>query len=55
MINEISLVGVRMFNFIDNRLRSIEYIQKSGLDLIRIGDFLSNTLYEKLSRIMLMH
>jgi hypothetical protein len=47
LINEISLVGVRMFNVIDNILRSIEYIQKGGLDLIRIGDFLFNTFYEK--------
>jgi hypothetical protein len=36
-----------MFDVIDNRLRSIEYIKKGGLDLIRIGDFLSNTLIEK--------
>jgi hypothetical protein len=43
MINETSLVGVRMFNVIDNRLRSIEYIQKGGLDLIRIGDFFYQT------------
>jgi hypothetical protein len=47
MINERFLVGARMFNVIDNRSRSIEYIQKGGLDLISIGDFLSNTLYEK--------
>jgi hypothetical protein len=50
MINEISLVGARMFNAINNRLRSIEYILKCGLDLISIGDFLSNTLYEKYQR-----
>jgi len=39
MIDEIPLVGARMFNVIDSRLRSIEYIQKGGLNLIRIGEF----------------
>jgi hypothetical protein len=37
MINEISLVGVRMFNVIDNRLMSIKHIQNkffSGVDML---------------------
>ncbi len=42
MIDEISLVGVRMFNVINNRLRSIKQIQKNVfgcVDDIMIGDF----------------
>jgi hypothetical protein len=42
MINEISLVGGRMFNVIDNRLRSIKHIQNKffgGVDVIMISDF----------------
>ncbi len=37
VINEISLVGARMFNAIDNRLRSIKHIQNNffgGVDVI---------------------
>jgi len=36
-----------MFNVIDNRLRSIEYIQKGDLDRITRSDILLNTFYEK--------
>ncbi len=42
MIDEISLVGVKMFNIINNRLRSIKHIQNEffdGVDVIMIGDF----------------
>ena len=42
MIDEMSLVGARMFNVIDQRLRSIKHIQKKYfgcIDLIMIGDF----------------
>jgi len=42
VINEISLVGVRMFNVIDNRQRSIKHIQNfffGGVHVIMIGDF----------------
>jgi hypothetical protein len=42
VINEISLVGVRVFNVIDNRLRSIKHIQNKffgGVDVIMISDF----------------
>jgi hypothetical protein len=42
MIDEISFVGVRMFNVIDNRLRSIKYIQIiffGGIDVIMTCDF----------------
>jgi hypothetical protein len=42
VIGEISLVGVRMFNFIDNRVRSIKHIQNKfvgGVNVIMIGDF----------------
>jgi len=42
VINEISLVGVKMFNVIDNRLRSIKHIQKNffgGVDVIITSDF----------------
>jgi hypothetical protein len=42
VINEISLVGVKIFNVIDNRLNSIKHIQNkkiSGVDVIMIGDF----------------
>jgi hypothetical protein len=42
MIDEISLVGGRMFNVIDNRLRSIKHIQNKffdGVDVIMISDF----------------
>ncbi len=42
MIDEISFVGVRMFNVIDNRLRSIKHIQNNffgGVDVIMRSDF----------------
>jgi hypothetical protein len=42
VIDEISFVGARMFNVIDNRLRSIKHIQNnffSGVDGIMTGDF----------------
>ncbi len=42
MIDEISLVGARMFNVIVNRLRSIKHIQNKnfgGVDVIMVGDF----------------
>ncbi len=42
VIDEISLVGARMFNVINNRLRSIKHIQNKffgGVDVIMIGDF----------------
>jgi archaellum biogenesis ATPase FlaH len=42
MINEILIVGVRMFNVINNRLRSIKHIQNNffgGVDVIMISDF----------------
>jgi hypothetical protein len=42
VIDEISLVGARMFNIINNRLRSIKHIQNNffgGVAVIMIGDF----------------
>jgi hypothetical protein len=42
MINEISLVGGRMLNVIDNILRSIEHIQNKffgGVDVFMTSDF----------------
>jgi hypothetical protein len=42
VINEISLVGARMFNAINNKLRSIKYIQNKffgGVDVIMASDF----------------
>ncbi len=42
MIDEISLVGARMFNVINNRLSSIKHIQNNffgGVDVIMISDF----------------
>lgn len=42
MINENSLVSVRMFNVIDNKLRFIKYVNNDlfgNLDLIVISDF----------------
>jgi hypothetical protein len=41
VIEEISLVGARMFNVIDNRLRSIKHIQNiflGGVDVIMTSD-----------------
>jgi hypothetical protein len=42
VIDEISLVGARMFNVINNRLNSIKHIQNNffgGVDVIMISDF----------------
>jgi hypothetical protein len=42
VIDEISLVGSRMFNIINNKLRSIKHIQNKkfgGVDVIMTGDF----------------
>jgi len=42
VIHEISLVGVRMLNVIDNRLRFIKHIQNKffgGVDVIMTCDF----------------
>jgi len=42
VIDEISLVGARMLNAIDQRLHSIKHVQNKffgGLDVIVIGDF----------------
>ncbi len=42
VIDEISFVGAKMFNAIDNKLRSIKHIQNqffSGVDVIMISDF----------------
>ncbi len=42
MIDEISFVSARMFNVIDNRVRSIKHIQNNffgGVDVLMIGDF----------------
>ncbi len=42
MIDEISLVGARMFNVINNRLSFIKHIQNNffgGVDVIMISDF----------------
>jgi hypothetical protein len=48
VIDEISLVGARMFNVIDNKLRSIKHIQNKLFGGVYvILTFLSNTPYEK--------
>jgi hypothetical protein len=42
VIDEISLVGARMFNVIENRLRCIKHIQNNffgGVDVIKTSDF----------------
>jgi hypothetical protein len=42
LLDEKSLVGVRMFNVIDYRLKSIKHIQNKlfgGVDVIMSGDF----------------
>ncbi len=47
MINEISFVGTRMLNVIDNRLRSIKHIQNrffGGVDVIMTYDFYQTPL-----------
>jgi hypothetical protein len=50
VIDEISFVGARMLNVIDNKLRSIKHIQNKfcdGVDVFMTNDFLLNTLYER--------
>jgi hypothetical protein len=50
VINEISLVGARMLNVIDNRIRSLKHIQNKffgGLDFI--------VVFFRISKMMLMH
>jgi len=50
VMDKISLVGAKMFNVVNNRLRSIKLIQTnffSGVDVIMIGDFLSSTPCER--------
>jgi len=47
VINEILFVGVKMFNVINNRLKSIKHIQKyffGGVDVIMISDFYQTSL-----------
>ncbi len=47
VIDEISFVGAKMFNVIDNRLRSIKHIQNyffNGVDVIMINDFYQTPL-----------
>jgi hypothetical protein len=42
VIDEMSFFGVKIFDVIDNRLKSIRYIQNKkfvGLEIIMIGDF----------------
>jgi hypothetical protein len=63
VIDEISLVGVKMFNIINNWLRSIKHIQFVFLG--DIGVIMTSDLYQaplvkivgsfKISKIMLMH
>jgi hypothetical protein len=36
MIDEISFVGARMFNVIDNRLKSIKHIQNKNFDVVDV-------------------
>ncbi len=48
VIDGISLIGARMFNVINNRLRSIKHIQNKLFGGVYvILTFLSNTPYEK--------
>jgi hypothetical protein len=47
VINEISFVGAKMFNVVNNRLMSIKHIQNiffDGVDVIMIGDFYQTPL-----------
>ncbi len=47
MIDEISLVDVKMFNVINNRIGSIKHIQNNffgGVDVIMINDFYQTPL-----------
>jgi hypothetical protein len=49
MIDEISLVGVVMFNVIDNKLRSIKHNQHKffgGVNVIMTSDFYHTPLVE---------
>ncbi len=42
VIDEMSLVGAKMFNVIDHQLKAIKHTQNeffSGLDVIMLGDF----------------
>jgi hypothetical protein len=63
VIDEISLVGVKMFNVVNNMLRSIKHIQNNffgGVDVIMIDEFYQAPLVKdsesfKISKIMLMH
>jgi hypothetical protein len=63
MIEEISLVSARMFNVIDNKLKSIKHILNkflNGMDVILISDFYQAPLGKitgsfQISNIMLMH
>jgi hypothetical protein len=56
-------VATKMFNGINNRLRSIKHIQNNsfgGVNVIMIGDFYQTPLWKivgffKISKIMLMH
>ncbi len=36
MIDEISFVGAKMFNVIDNRLKSIKHIQNKNFDVVDV-------------------
>jgi hypothetical protein len=61
--DEISLVGAKIFNVIDNRLKFIKHIQNKffgGVDVILIGDFyqashVKDSWIFQISKIMLMH
>ncbi len=60
VIDEISLVGARMLDVINNRLKSIKSIQNKffdGVDVIMTSDFyLWNIIgFSKISKIMLMN
>jgi hypothetical protein len=47
VIDEISFVGAKMFNVVNNRLRSIKHIQNiffGGVAVIMIGDFYQTPL-----------
>jgi len=49
VIDEISLIGAKMFNVIDNRLRSIKHIQNiffGGVDVMMTSDFFRAPLME---------
>jgi hypothetical protein len=47
VINEISIVGARMFNVTDNKLKSMKHIQNKflgGVDVIMTGNFYQTPL-----------